>query len=61
MRSDVQVASEGGPAWDPEDVDAETGEVREGFFRCERPSKYAGWLVADGRVIPARCGATNKC
>jgi hypothetical protein len=30
-------------------------------FRCERPSRYAGWLLADGRVVPARCGAPNKC
>lgn len=49
---------ESGPDWDALD---EPGEVVTGRFRCERPSRYAGWLVADGRVIPARCGAPNKC
>lgn len=30
-------------------------------FRCERPSRYAAWLLADGRLVPARCGASNRC
>lgn len=30
-------------------------------FACSRPSQYAGWVLADGRVVPARCGAPNKC
>lgn len=30
-------------------------------FRCERPSRYAGWLISPGVIVPARCGAPNKC
>lgn len=44
-------------------VDALTGEVVDtrARFRCERPSKYAGFIVEGGVFVPARCGAPNKC
>lgn len=44
-------------------VDALSGEVVETRvrFRCERPSKWAGFVLADGTYVPARCGAPNKC
>lgn len=35
--------------------------VYEAVFRCSRPSRFAGWVLPDGRVVPARCGAPNKC
>lgn len=50
------------PDWGSvEDLDFEEGRVVRGHFKCERPSAYAGWLLADGRIVPARCGATNRC
>lgn len=51
------------PDWEALDADlsAEAGVVIRQPFRCEQPSKYAGWLLADGTVVPARCGATNRC
>lgn len=53
----------GGPDWDAVEADlaAEAGVVIRQPFRCENPSKYAGWLLKDGTVVPARCGATNRC
>jgi hypothetical protein len=30
-------------------------------FRCERPSKSVFALLADGRLVPMRCGASNRC
>lgn len=54
-------AGDGGdPAADLYD-DFQPANVVRGFFRCERPSQHAGWLLADGTFLPARCGATNKC
>lgn len=50
--------SEGGPAWHDDEPGGEVVRVR---FACERPSKHAGWLMPDGRIVPARCGASNKC
>jgi len=32
-----------------------------GAFTCERRSERAGWLLADGTFVAARCGAPNKC
>jgi hypothetical protein len=30
-------------------------------FRCVRPSKSAFLLLADGKLVPMRCGASNRC
>lgn len=50
------------PDWDALDrPEPAEGEVVRVFFRCERPSTFAGWLLPDGTVMPARCGAPNKC
>lgn len=37
------------------------GDVVRAAFRCSRPSRYAGWVLPGGRVVPARCHAPNKC
>ena len=43
-------------------ANAPTGEVVGlARFRCQRPSSRAAWLLADGTLVPARCGAPNKC
>lgn len=58
MARDAIHRGEAAPDWDALD---EPGLVLKAAFRCERPSRYAGWMLPDGRVVPARCGAPNKC
>ena len=53
-----EAVAEGGPAWHE---DTTAGEVVRVRFACENPSRYAGWLMPDGRIVPARCGASNRC
>lgn len=47
------------PDWDA--LDRPAGGVERVYFACSRPSEHAGWLLPDGRLVPARCGAPNKC
>lgn len=30
-------------------------------LRCEKPSDTLAWQLHDGRLIPLRCGASNRC
>jgi len=32
-----------------------------GPFACERPSLTLAWQYPDGRLLPVRCGASNRC